>query len=337
MSTIQLTMVTTKRMDADSHTRALRVKALATEIGFDAVGITGCELGEAFHRYADQMAAGYGADMAWLHEDEERRGLRSDVRRLHPQARSVVVVAANYGSDTPGYLEQPPTSEQGWIARYAQGKDYHVHVRKMLVRLARAFQADPALGYPSHAHRVFVDTGPVLEKALAQSAGLGWIGKNTLLLHRTLGSYVFLGVVLTPLELAVDPPGLDRCGNCRRCLDVCPTDAFVAPYVLDARRCIATWTIESDEPTAVIDPEALGQHVFGCDLCQEVCPWNTKAPATTHAALAPRPENLRPELESLMGLDQDAFKRRFPKSAVRRTDGQRMDAVARLITERNRS
>jgi len=322
-------------MAADSHTRARRVKELAAEIGFDACGITGCEAGDAYLRYREQMASGYGADMDWLHESGDTDGIRRDVRRVHGTANSVVVVACSYASDVPGYLEEPPAPDEGWIARYAQGKDYHVHVRKMLVRLVRAFEGDPELGFKSTDHRVFVDTGPVLEKAFAQQAGLGWIGKNTLLLHRSLGSWLFLGVVLTPLELAPDAAGVDHCGSCTRCLDVCPTDAFPAPYVLDARRCIATWTIESDDPPAVIDPKTLGQHVFGCDLCQEVCPWNRKAPPSSHGPLLPRPDNIRPALSSLQGLDEAAFRRRFPKSAVRRTNGPRMGAIAALIKERN--
>ena len=324
----------TTRMAADSHIRALRVKELARSVGFDACGITDCDAGVAYERYQRQMAAGYGADMGWLHETEEQEGLRKDVSRVHAQARSVVVVACSYASDTPGYLEQPPRPDEGWIARYAQGKDYHVHIRKRLVRLVRAFEEDPLLGYDSRSHRVFVDTGPVLEKAFAQKAGLGWIGKNTLLLSQRLGSWQFLGVILTPLVLAPDTPGVDHCGTCRRCLDVCPTDAFVEPYVLDARRCIATWTIESADPVAVSDPNKIGQHVFGCDLCQEVCPWNRKVPPTDHLPLRPRPENVRPPLQTLMGLDDESFKRRFPKSAVRRTNAQKLDAIATFVAQK---
>lgn len=318
---------------AAAEARSDRVKQHAREVGFDLVGVAPPSVPEAFARYRDAVDAGYGADMRWL---TERPEVRRDVREVWPAARSVVVLAVSYASDVPGYLAEPPSAEQGWIARYAQGRDYHVYVRKMLIQLAKRFEADPLLGGASAEHKVFVDTGPVLEKAFAQAAGLGWIGKNTLLIHKGSGSWFFLAVVLTPLELAPDTPQTDHCGSCRRCLDVCPTDAFPRAYVLDARRCIATWTIESADPAAVIDPGALGQHVFGCDLCQEVCPWNRKAPPTSHEALAPRPENVRPRLDDLAALDEEAFRARFPRSAVRRVDARRLGAVVGAIRERDR-
>ena len=182
----------------------------------------------------------------------------------------------------------------------------------------RAFQDDPLLGYRSHDHRIFVDTGPVLEKAYAQAAGLGWLAKNTLLINRKWGSWVFLAVVLTPLDLARDEPGVDHCGSCRRCLDACPTDAFPEPYVLDAGRCIAHWTIEATEPERWIEPDTLGQHVFGCDICQEVCPWNSEPRARSEEALAPRQENIFPELSELASLSAESFAARFPQSPIKR-------------------
>jgi epoxyqueuosine reductase len=311
--------------------RSARVKELAHEVGFDLVGITSTEAESSYERYASQMAAGYGAEMTWLFERPE---VREDVRAVHPETRSVIVFAVGYSSQTPGYLESPPAADEGWIARYAQGRDYHHDVRKMAIRLARLLSEDSGLGFESNAHRVFVDTGPVLEKAFAQRAGLGWMGKNTLLLNRTWGSWVFLGVILTPLELEFDTPGTDHCGSCTRCLDACPTGAFPTPYVLDARECIATWTIESSEPADVIDVEALGQHVFGCDICQEVCPWNRQVPDGRLAALSPREENVRPKLETLVGLDEDAFRARFPRSAVRRTSAEKMTTVVDIIRAR---
>lgn len=312
--------------------RAERVKRLAQECGFDLCGIAPPVHDEAADKYDQAMAAGYGADMAWLKDNAH---LRRDPAALHPGTRSIVVLGMSYADSTPGYLEEPPSAEEGWIARYAQGKDYHIYVRKRLIKLVKAFEADPQLGHSSFAHRVFVDTGPFLEKAYAQLGGIGWIGKNTLLLNRTHGSWVFLAVVLTPLELAPDEPGTDHCGSCTRCLDACPTDAFPEPYVLDARKCIATWTIESPNPGRDIVSEQLGQHVFGCDICQEVCPWNRKVPPSRHAPMTPRAANIRPRLDSLVDFDDASFKLRFPASPVRRTDGDRLAEVAQLIIDRN--
>ncbi|MGM0574683.1 MAG: tRNA epoxyqueuosine(34) reductase QueG [Myxococcota bacterium] len=318
--------------EATPEERSARVKALALEEGFDLAGVATPDAAEAWSRYREAMGRGYGADMAWLTDNPD---VRRDVREVHPPARSVVVLGVSYASDVPGYLAEPPGPERGWIARYAQGKDYHHVVRKMLIRLAKRFAADPLLGHDSRAHRVFTDTGPVLEKDFARRAGLGWIGKNTLLIHRPGGSWYFLGVVLTPLDLAVDRPETDHCGTCRRCLDACPTDAFPEPYVLDARRCISYWTIESHDPVRHADPETLGQHVFGCDICQEVCPWNRKAVPSRHASLRPRQDNVRPRLADLAELDDDAFRERFPRSPVRRTDAARMRSVVDLIRRRN--
>lgn len=322
-------------LHSDPAVRAARVKALARELGFDACGVTGPSVPEAFARYEAAVEKGFTADMAWL---AERPELRADVRHVWPEARSVIALAVSYASpDVASVLAAPPDADEGWIARYAQGRDYHLVVKKMLVDLAQRMAADPDLGQvPSEHHRCFVDTGPVLEKAFAQAAGLGWIGKSSLLVRRRRpgdlagpGTWFFLAVILTPLELAPDAPEVDHCGTCTRCLDVCPTAAFPRPYVLDARRCIATWTIESPSPAAVIEPSQLGPHVFGCDLCQDVCPYNRRAVPSRHAALRPRPENVRPSLAALAALDEPAFRARFPKSAVRRvTAAQLGESVA---------
>jgi epoxyqueuosine reductase len=338
--------------------RAARVKAHARAVGFDLVGVTGTAVPEAFARFSEAVDKGYGAGLPWLVDEPE---LRRDVRNVWPAARSVVVLGVSYASEVPGYLEAPPGADEGWIARYAQGRDYHEVVRRMLVQLVRKLGDDAALGaIPSVEHRIFVDTGPVLEKAFAQAAGLGWIGKNTLLIHpggpggggepygpvppaalrkpgeehgrgAARGSWYFLAVVLTPLDLAADTPETDHCGTCRRCLDVCPTQAFPAPYVLDARRCIATWTIEAPDPDAMVVPEQLGQHVFGCDLCQEVCPWNRRPSRSRHVALRPRPDNVRPALDDLASLDDDAFRARFHRSAVLRVTREHMGKVIKAI------
>ncbi len=337
----------------DAEPRAARVKQHAKAVGFDLCGITGTSAGVAFERYRDAMEAGYGADMTWLYEEPE---VRRDVRSVHPEAKSVIVVAMSYADPSPGVHEDPPGPDEGYIARYARGRDYHDLIRQKLVQLVRRFSQDKLLGnMPSTSHRVFTDTGPVLEKAFAQAAGLGWIGKNTLLIHpgekgpvpvygpaapagggaisRTAGrgSYYLLGVVLTPLELAHDVPETDHCGSCTRCLDACPTKAFPAPHVLDARLCISHWTIESQNPKRDIDADKIGPHVFGCDICQDVCPYNRKVEPTTHHRLAPRAENIKPKLDELAALDDEGFKQRFPNSAVRRVTAEHLRAVVDLV------
>ena len=196
--------------------RSAAVRDHARRLGFDLVGIAPPMAGIAHERYAAAMAQGYGAEMDWLKDNPQ---VRSDVREVHPSARAVVMLGVSYWSDTPGYLEAPPQEGEGWIARYAQGKDYHVVLRRRLIQLVKAFEADECLGFPSVAHRIFVDTGPVLEKAFAQRAGLGWIGKNTLLLNQKLGSWLFLATpgpswpllaLPGPSWLLLAPPGSSR-------------------------------------------------------------------------------------------------------------------------------
>jgi epoxyqueuosine reductase len=322
-------------MGSSFEERTARVKAITRELGFDACGIAPTDAGEGFLRYLRAMEAGFGAEMRWLYEKPE---LRRDVREVWPEARSVIALAVSYADPTvPGYVASPPGPDEGWIARYAQGRDYHLVVKKMLVQLAERLASDPLTSmFPSTAHRLFVDTGPVLEKHFAQLAGIGWIGKNSLLIRKHGGSFCFLAVVLTPLELVPDTPHPDHCGTCRRCLAACPTQAFAAPYVLEARKCIATWTIESPNPADVIMPEQLGQHVFGCDICQDVCPWNRRATMTRHEALRPRPENIRPSLASLEGLDDEGLRARFPKSAVRRIKAVQLNQTLGVMRNRRR-
>jgi epoxyqueuosine reductase len=279
------------------------VRARAEALGFDRVAIgpaTPPEHGPAFERW---LAAGYAGTMDYL---ARGRDARLDPQRLLPGARSVIAVALNY---------QPASEVEGWtpVARYARGRDYHDVMRPRLATLAAAL---PELAGPETRARVCVDTSAVLERDLAARAGLGWIGKNTNLLDQGLGSFFFIGIVLTTAELVIDEPVADRCGTCTACLDACPTGAFAARYVLDARRCISYLTIEHRGP---IDPDlrpAVVDWIFGCDVCQTVCPWNRRAPTTREAAF----ENRGPleELERLLGLDDADFRTRFGGSAIRR-------------------
>ncbi|HEV8458335.1 MAG TPA: tRNA epoxyqueuosine(34) reductase QueG [Methylomirabilota bacterium] len=292
------------------------VKALALELGFDLVAIGSVdppEHGQAFTRWVE---AGYAGDMRYL---ERRRDERLDPQRVLPGARSVVCVALNY------YQGEPADPSWQPVARYAWGRDYHDVITPRLERLA-AHLAE-ASGARSKA---YVDTGPVLERDLAAHAGLGWIGKNSMLLHPDLGSWFFIGVLLTTAALDHGEPLPDRCGSCRACLDACPTEAFVAPYVLDARRCISYLTIEH---RGEIDPALhrdVGQWQFGCDLCQSACPWNRKSPITREASFhSTRPY---PGAEAVARMDEGRFKERFAGTALLRpkASGMRRNALIAL-------
>jgi len=308
------------------------IKARALDLGFDRVAVgpaTPPPHVDAFERWLD---AGYAGGMGYL---ARTRAERADPGRLLSGARSVVAVALNYA---PG--GQAPDDWRP-VARYAWGRDYHDVMRPKLKALAAFIDETAGPGVRS---RAAVDTSAVLERDLAARAGLGWIGKNTNLLSPELGSYFFIGTVLTTVGLEPDAPQPDRCGTCTACLDACPTQAFVAPNVLDARRCISYLTIEhrGDVPSDLA--ERLGGWVFGCDVCQDVCPWNRKAPPSREPALAPAAP-LGP-LSALLHLDEAGFRARFRGSAIWRgkrrglvrnvalTLGSRREAAAASALER---
>lgn len=279
------------------------VKREARGVGFDLVGITTPLPSAHIVRYREWLEEGYHAGMGYLARPDavERR---SDPRRVMPGVRSIVVVGMNY---YPG--DFPPVRlHHGRVSRYAWGRDYHDVMLDMLQRLASRIKG--LVGRPT-AHRAYVDFGPLMERELAYRAGLGWIGKNTNLIHPTLGSYIFLGELLLDVELKADVAGLgDRCGRCTACLEACPTGALRAPRVLDARRCISYLTIEHRG----IIPEALrpsiGDWVFGCDICQEVCPWNKRfARPAASSALGETHPSL--DLLELLAMSEDAFRTRF--------------------------
>jgi len=292
---------------------AIRDKALS--LGFDAAGFAAAELGEAAKtNLAEYLALGYHGDMGWLADTAERR---AGPRALWPGARSVVVLAMTYGSggDPLALLARP---ERGNISVYARGRDYHDVVKKRLKALGRWI----AEGLSCEV-KVFVDTAPVMEKPLAELAGIGWQGKHTNLVSRGFGSWLFLGEVYTSLDLALDSAEQDHCGSCRRCLEVCPTTAFPAPYRLDARRCISYLTIEHKGHIAQEFRRPIGNRVFGCDDCLSVCPWNKYAQKTREPALLPRAELTAPRLADLAELDDAAFRQLFSKSPVKRLGRER--------------
>jgi epoxyqueuosine reductase len=292
-----------------------RVKALGLGLGFDLVGVARAEATPETGFLREWLARGYAGEMGYLARRVEER---VDPRALLPGARSLVMVGLVYD---PGE-RRPPTAERGAVARYAGGEDYHDVLGERLRALGTALE--PLAGR-SVAARAYVDTGPVQERVFAAYAGLGWIGKNTCLIHPRLGSYLFLGALLTDLALAPDAREPDHCGSCRACLDACPTQAFVAPYVLDATRCISYLTIEARDGVPLELREAFGTLVYGCDICQEVCPWNTRERRSVppdaqglRARLAPRPEWAAPALAWLLDLDEDAWRVATRRTALRR-------------------
>jgi epoxyqueuosine reductase len=282
----------------------------ARALGFDCVGVTAPD-GSAHARrhFLDFLAGGAHGEMAWLAADPERR---ADPRALWPDVRSIVMLGVNYGPD-----ENPLTilhqRAKGAISVYAKGDDYHDVIKKGLKTLARWLVAAAQCEV-----KVFVDTAAILEKPLAQAAGLGWQGKHTNLVSREFGSWLFLGAIFTTLELQHDAAEADHCGSCRACLEICPTAAFPAPYKLDARRCISYLTIEHKGPIPHQFRKAIGNRIYGCDDCLAVCPWNKFAQRGREARLAARDELRAPELAGLARLDDAAFRAHFSKSPVKR-------------------
>jgi epoxyqueuosine reductase len=287
--------------------------ALADEaraLGFDCVGVTVpdaiADAAKHFHAFLDAGAQG---DMDWLAANPERR---ADPRVLWPGVRSVIMLGVNYGPDeNPLAVLAQRTS--GAISVYAQGDDYHDVIKKRLKALARWLVATSGGEV-----KVFVDTAAVMEKPLAQAAGLGWQGKHTNLVSREFGSWLFLGAIFTELDLPRDDADGDHCGSCRACLDICPTAAFPAPYKLDARRCISYLTIENKGPIPREFRKAIGNRIYGCDDCLAICPWNKFAQTGRESKLAARDELRAPSLADLARLDDAAFRARFTKSPVKR-------------------
>src|SRR5437660_7041652 len=292
----------------DAIREAIREKALA--MGFDAVGFADARLAEAARAdLGEFLARGYHGDMGWLADTAERRG---DPQTLWPEARTIVVLGLNYGGDDDP-LAATSDPERGAISVYARGRDYHDTLKRRLKALARWIAAR----WPG-ALKVFVDTAPVMEKPLAQTAGLGWQGKHTNLVSREFGSWLFLGAIFTTLDLPRDEADADHCGSCRACLDICPTSAFPAPYQLDPRRCISYLTIESKGSIPHEFRKAIGNRIYGCDDCLAVCPWNKFAQEGREAKLAAREDLRAPSLAELARLDDAAFRARFTKSPVKR-------------------
>lgn len=300
--------------------RATRVKQQAAALGFDACGVAGIGHADREDKLGAWLCLGFHADMAWM---ARRKEIRQDPRLKLPGAQSVIVVARNY------YHPRPEAdSSVGRVAMYAWGRDYH----KVLLKPLRALAACLDAMEPGASSYCCIDSGPVLERAWAARAGLGWVGKNSLVLRRELGSWFFLGVILSTVELEADEPVENLCGSCRACLDACPTQAIVQPGVVDSRLCISYHTIEN---RGVIPPTlqpAFGDWVFGCDICQEVCPWNRFAQPSSEAAFHPCEGQANPDLAELMAMDETAFNDRFAGTPIRRAKhaGMRRNAEIAL-------
>jgi epoxyqueuosine reductase len=282
----------------------------ARALGFDCIGVTDPDaIAQAGRYFREFLEAGAHGDMDWLAANPERR---ADPRVLWPGVRSVIMLGVNYGPDEDplAILEQ---RSRGAISVYAQGDDYHDVIKKRLKALARWLVSASGAEV-----KVFVDTAAVMEKPLAQAAGLGWQGKHTNLVSRQLGSWLFLGAIFSAAELPCDEAESDHCGSCRACLDICPTAAFPAPYKLDARRCISYLTIENKGPVPHEFRKAIGNRIYGCDDCLAVCPWNKFAQAGREAKLTARKDLRAPALAELVRLDDTAFRARFTKSPVKR-------------------
>ena len=288
-----------------------RIRRRAQDIGLAFLGV--CQAGPVtgFDHYVEWANAGLAGAMQWMSRDLQKR---SDPRTLMPGCRTVLVAGMNYGTGNGPALKASVLT--GTIARYARGSDYHEVLKDRLTCLLSAAEEEAEHSIEG---RIYVDTGPLLERDLAFAAGLGWRAKNTHLIHPRLGSYFFLGEILVDLDLEPDSPQPGRCGTCSRCLDLCPTGAFLGPGVLDARRCISYLTIELRGPIPRELRPAIGSMVFGCDICQEVCPWNRRAPASDDPAYASRAGLDPVDLIRILGLTQAEFSLQFRGSAIKRT------------------
>jgi len=287
------------------------IRAEATRLGFDAIGFAPARLGpEIRERLQAFLTEGMHGGMGWM---ETRADQRADPRALWPEARSVIALGLSYAPEADP-LESLAWQDRATISVYARNRDYHDVVKKRLKALARWIVAQ----YADAGVKVFVDTAPVMEKPLAQQAGLGWQGKHTNLVSRAHGSWLFLGEIYTTLDLGPDVPEIDHCGSCTRCLDICPTKAFPSPYRLDARRCISYLTIEHHGPIPQEFRKPIGNRIYGCDDCLAVCPWNKFAATHQEPAFAPRAELSAPKLADLAALDDAAFRALFSGSPIKR-------------------
>jgi epoxyqueuosine reductase len=315
------------------------LKREATALDFDLAGIAPSDGIEQLNYFPEWLEAGHGGEMRYLESKNDRGELkRSALERHAPWARSVIVCAINYNS-APPHSTECHDPERGWISRYAWSKtDYHDAVLAKMRQLeARLVGFIVGAGEEAPRTWCYVDTGPLIERAFASHSGVGWIGKNTCILNQEKGSWLFLATMLTSLELTPSIPAEDRCGSCTRCIDACPTDALHEPYKMDARRCIAYLTIEKRGEVPLDLREGMGNHLFGCDICQDVCPWNRRAPVTSLPEFQPRTELVNPLLTWIADMKVEEFREVFRGSPVKRTklSGLRRNAAIAMGNSRD--
>lgn len=289
------------------------IRELARQCGFELAGVARAEPVTDRREYHAWVAAGYAGEMRYL--TDRRATVRDDPRELLASARSIICVGKLYQTSG-AHSTHLEDQQRGWISRYAWGADYHLVLRRGLARLEALLRERSGAGFES---RICVDTAPLLERSYARQAGLGWIGHNTCLINQPLGSWFFLGELLTSLDIAPDAPPPDRCGTCTSCIDACPTTALVpasSGYTLDSRRCISYLTIELRGNVPEENRPGMGAHVFGCDICQDVCPWNRRAPLTGSPEFQPR--HFAPPLEEMAALTEEEFRTRFRETPVTR-------------------
>ena len=295
---------------------ASEIKARAAACQFDLCGIAPAANFAELEFLHEWIARGYHGDMQYMARNADRR---ADVRAVLPSARSVIVLGTVYNSSQPYSAEYRDPSRAA-IARYAWGDDYHVVIEQRMQRLVESIREVAGV----FEHRAYVDTGPVQERVYAQYAGIGWIGKNTCLINSKLGSWVFLSAIITALDLEPDGRALDHCGRCTLCIDACPTGAITAPYQLDARRCISYMTIETKGSIPAEHRAAIGEHAYGCDICQDVCPWNRRAAVSADGPWQPRDGLAFPSLLSLWERSDDDLRRLLKGSPMKRAGVRRL-------------
>lgn len=296
-------------MEIVNLTKKIREKAL--EIGFDLVGISPAGSFPENQFYNEWLARGFAGEMKYMEREPEKR---EDVKNVLPEVKSIISCGLNYNTDYP-YSTEGADQTRGWISRYAWGDDYHDVMKNKLTLLLGSIQKIASQDVKA---KLYVDTGPVLDRIYGKYAGIGWIGKNTCVINQEIGSWIFIGEIITDLELNYDAPVPDRCGTCTRCIDACPTGALRQPYVLDSRLCISYLTIELKGKIPLELRGKIGNNIYGCDVCQDVCPWNKRAEITSQSSFQPREVLYNPDLSFLSRLSEEDFRSMFKGSPVKR-------------------